>query len=756
MLKSTPESYLENDNSYHSLSLEDLIEARDLFHVHLMNKKNVVATAVGRYRIRKDEPRPHQEGYLDAVQKKNKGKRTLDNSEVRDYSWPCVLVFVKDWIEYDEFEDTKSGGVDLQDFIPKRIYMPDGRIVPICVVQATKDDYVEEYVDPSRIVFPTNLVGGGFPLIVESQGVQRIASIGCVVSDGNKYYALTNRHVVGDPGTIIYTRMKGVLTPIGKSSSKQIGNVEFEKMYPGWKARNLFINNDVGLIEIDDIRIWKTDVFQIGSYSKLADLNIYNLSLKLIGAPVVAFGSVSGRLDGEVCAMFYRYKSVGGYEYAADFLIGPRGDTKLQTKHGDSGTLWLLKTEDTETKTPSLLPIAVQWGQHSFIDDAGKGKSAYALATSLSNALRMLEVDLVRGWNLDQDYTWGKLGHFSIANVACDCVKNRNLKRLMLNNIEVITFDFDSLTISQIDKGLKALRKDFGFVPLADVPDLVWKGREAGIKRGKESPNHFADMDKKDSHGKTLLDYCTGDFTNMQFLTPAEWLSYYQDDAVRDRSKGILPFRVWQIFNEMQTACQAGEINRFVAAAGILSHYVGDACQPLHISHMFDGIPNGNGGKMGEGVHSVFETNMINKFIVEILNEATSLINNGRLGDLRIVKDGRQAAGLTVELMKEVLKLVQPKTLVDICEMHKGQGKAFIAERMWDKIGAKKMGKIFGLGALYLASLWQSAWEAGDGDHNITELDEVDLDSLIQLYESKTFIPSVNIKEIGQYTVDLV
>ena len=33
-------------------------------------------------------------------------------------------------------------------------------------------------------------------MIVESQGVQRIASIGCVVSDGNKYYALTNKHVL--------------------------------------------------------------------------------------------------------------------------------------------------------------------------------------------------------------------------------------------------------------------------------------------------------------------------------------------------------------------------------------------------------------------------------------------------------------------------------------------------------------------------------------------------------------------------------
>ena len=34
---------------FNTLSLRDLIEARDHYHVHLVHKRNVVATAVGRY-----------------------------------------------------------------------------------------------------------------------------------------------------------------------------------------------------------------------------------------------------------------------------------------------------------------------------------------------------------------------------------------------------------------------------------------------------------------------------------------------------------------------------------------------------------------------------------------------------------------------------------------------------------------------------------------------------------------------------------
>ena len=47
----------------------------------------------------------------------------------------------------------------------------------------------------------------------------------------------------------------------------------FVKVYAGVASKNLFINSDIGLIEIDDVRQWRTDVFgleEIGQNGKLA------------------------------------------------------------------------------------------------------------------------------------------------------------------------------------------------------------------------------------------------------------------------------------------------------------------------------------------------------------------------------------------------------------------------------------------------------------------------------------------------------
>ncbi len=41
--------------SYSSLSMKDLLEARDTFHIHLDHLDNVSATAVGLFRIRRDD-----------------------------------------------------------------------------------------------------------------------------------------------------------------------------------------------------------------------------------------------------------------------------------------------------------------------------------------------------------------------------------------------------------------------------------------------------------------------------------------------------------------------------------------------------------------------------------------------------------------------------------------------------------------------------------------------------------------------------
>ncbi|SEJ17706.1 hypothetical protein [Paraburkholderia diazotrophica] len=125
---------LSTQHNFQSLSLKDLLEARDLYHWHLSNKANVVGTAVGLYLIRTDEPWPDQHADTkghDARNGKAKGIRTFDNAEVRPYSWPAVIVLVRDWIDAVEFG---HGKVDPDHMVPRTLYMPDGRAVPVCVV----------------------------------------------------------------------------------------------------------------------------------------------------------------------------------------------------------------------------------------------------------------------------------------------------------------------------------------------------------------------------------------------------------------------------------------------------------------------------------------------------------------------------------------------------------------------------------------------------------------------------------------------
>src|SRR5689334_16648787 len=112
---------LDSTFDFSALSLKDLIEARDLYHVHLMHRKNVIATAVGKYLIRPTDPRPGIEP-TEEQRKLHTLPRRLEESEVREYSWPCILVFVKEWWQPTDFQ-----GKTAQEIVPKALYMPDGR-----------------------------------------------------------------------------------------------------------------------------------------------------------------------------------------------------------------------------------------------------------------------------------------------------------------------------------------------------------------------------------------------------------------------------------------------------------------------------------------------------------------------------------------------------------------------------------------------------------------------------------------------------
>src|SRR5262249_11782775 len=163
-------------------------------------------------------------------------------------------------------------------------------------------------------------------------------------------------------------------------------------------------------------------IYGIGRIGPLADLSIFNLTLNLIGCPVRAYGAASGLLFGEISALFYRYKSVGGIEYVADFLIGSRDEQPLQTRPGDSGTVWVVEGDSVDH---NRMPVAVQWGGTVFAGDAVN--FPFALATNLSTVCRELEVELFRSSNLATFEYWEAVGHYSIGAFACQLTQNQNL-----------------------------------------------------------------------------------------------------------------------------------------------------------------------------------------------------------------------------------------------------------------------------------------------------------------------------------------
>jgi hypothetical protein len=736
-----PMDYLDgNESDFNMLSLRDLLDARDLYHVHLLHKANVIATAIGRYRIRRAEAWPTSSHPTTGTRRSAphpKGKRTLDNSEVRPYSWPCLLVFVAKWVDESDVGRALQAG----DYVPPAVYLPDGRTVPICVVEAPLDPYAPP--PAQNLMFPTNLIGGGYPVLARVQGEEHFASIGCLVTDGHLTYALTNRHVAGAPGEQVYSVLGGNETVIGTASAKQLSRLPFAEVYGDFPGKDLYVNLDIGLIEIEDQNQWTAQVYGVGTVGELADLSVHNLSLRLIGAPVRGYGAASREMRGEIQGLFYRFKSVGGFEYTADFLIGPRKGEVLATHPGDSGTLWLL---ESTSRTDPPRPLAVQWGGHVFVEGNGRKHAPYALATCLSTVCNLLEVDVVRDWNIGNPDYWGAVGHYTIAAKACDLVTNPNLKKLLQANEDRISFPQEDIS----KKNTQGLSNQ-AFIPLADVPDLAWK-RGPANRGNPEHPNHFADMDHP-APGGTLLDLCKGHPEN---VSVAVWQKYY--DAVKDPSRGLLPFRVWQFYQGMVEYVKAGDVERFVAAAGIVSHYVGDACQPLHISYLFDGDPDDTEEVQKKvkgvdktitqpraaGVHSAYEDTMVDYNTDAIMKGIDAAPADT---SWKTVKGGQAAAVAVVTLMQKTFATIQPRAIVDAYLDLKGKHPKDIAAGLWDKFGTDTI-DVMAEGCRCLAMLWDSAWKEGGGDATIKKLGALDEASLAQIYQDRTFMPSKTLDQI--------
>jgi hypothetical protein len=764
----------QNEQDFGTLSLRDLIEARDLYHFHLINKSKVIGTAIGLYLIRNEEKWPHENG--GAV--KLTYPRTFGNSQVREYSWPCIIVLVRDWVKKEEFG--KVDGAELTDVIPKRLFLPDGRSVPVCVVWAPPMPQSETRPRPP-VVRPNETFGGGLPIFVNVQKQSHIATVGCLVSDGQITYALTARHACGEPGTELSVMLRGGLKRIGVGTDKQITRKVFSEVYPALPLRQTWLNLDVGLVRIDDVRAWTPNTYGLPPIKPLFDIYEQNMSLRrLMDQPVVAVGASSGPMHGTIKALFYRYRSVGGFDYVSDFLIAP-ADGEPGARHGDSGALWYLQMPGPDAKPDArplskrdLRPLAVEWGSQIFADRGER--TTFSVATSLSNVCKLLDVELVVEGAETVSGTWGAVGHYTIGALAIEQVKDATLKAFLQANADRISLEVDAITGDLKNSDLL----DSELVPLADVPDIVWKnfpsphlnshGEDIGVTGGRdnqsggvrstgpEHPTHHCDADRPFANHNTLPEAC---IANPDLITAAKWNEYFDafPEPVNELHRGILPFRVWQFFERMKDYA-ADEPAKFIAAAGILAHYVGDASQPLHGSTMSDGIEDEepdaprdsqrkdkHGNKLpafrGEGVHSAYETQMVNsamkkgKLIPEISN------NLGADHALALAQNGKEAAKATLVLMHAVAQILPPRDIIDAYET------SFVDQTshttaLWEATGPQT-GQVMALGIRTLAMLWDAAWAAGGGHTNAGQQTKAELR---ELYEDTHFVRSVAVNGI--------
>jgi hypothetical protein len=782
-MKKTPTSVALSDLSsrpapfpprrdYASLSLRDVLDAQEAYHVYLSSLENVVATAVGRYRIHRDDwyathppdqPRPKGVAHVT-------DPRTLGNSIVRPWSWPAVLVFVREWKSFP------AGGGQV---VPKTLYLSDGRVVPTCVILAPPDESPAPAV--SNQSHASSLVGGGYPCVRDHQGMQNLGTFGCLVRKEGTFYALTNRHVAGGQGEIVRAFIRGEYSPVGVSSSFGVSRSLMRDVFPTWPGVRTLLNFDAGLIRIDDVRDWTAQVFGIGEIGETFNATEQSLTLDLVGCPVRAFGGASGVIEGEIQAFFFRYESLAGYGRTTDLLIGPRTALSVQpsrvplTQPGDSGTLWFYdppnrpnRVEQEEgfgdhdgpergERARRLRPLAMQWGgQRVQLPDGSR--SAFALASFVSSICHMLEVDIVRDWGTGHDEYWGKIGHFAIGWKACDHVPGA-LGKLLKANQERL--GFDDATISQ---GAEFRVGRDGFVPLADVPDYVWIN-----SRPQEPVQHFADIDIQDiDGGPSMLERCFKDPTN---LSAKRWKEYFDGFAAQGvgPEEGCLPFRVWQIWEAMVGYVKKKDVKRYIAAGGVLAHYVGDASQPLHCSWLHHGVPPTTkvGGrkypvprdsdafkefkKTREAkIHAIYEETMLEVDTATALADVDEANKHFRASG-RKIETGHDAAIEIVRLMHDAQERLSPTDIINADDSSLTARAR--ANALWNNKAVREATvKSLAESVRLLADLWQSAWIVGGGGaiakSKLTEMTEASLEDVYR--RDRTFVPSLSLAAMAK------
>ena len=148
---------------------------------------------------------------------------------------------------------------------------------------------------------------------------------------------------------------------------------------------------------------------------------------------------------------------------------------------------------------------------------------------------------------------------------------------------------------------------------------------------------------------------------------------------------------------------------------------------------------------MGQGVHSAYEDAMVFAHRTDIL---AGLKKTPKVKRTERIKTGFEAAQKTIELMRNTFNLIPPPKLVQTY-IDVGKGGKPATDAMWKAYG-KQTVSVMQDGAHLTALLWESAWEVGQGEANVTSTAALTQDAAMEIVSDPEFVPSTTIDKIGK------
>jgi hypothetical protein len=188
----------------------------------------------------------------------------------------------------------------------------------------------------------------------------------------------------------------------------------------------------------------------------------------------------------------------------------------------------------------------------------------------------------------------------------------------------------------------------------------------------------------------------------------------------------------------------ARSASKFLCAAGILGHYVGDACQPLHSSMHSDGLDGAS-----TGVHSTYEELMIDHFSPQLADKLDEL-KVSSLGpqarDESTIKSGFDAGLAVIELMARAQRYLRPTDICNTYESLGGGHKPAVLQGLWDAF-ADSTAQCIADGARTLGQLWQAAYDLNQQSDFSGAISQ---SVLKPMYEDKDFLPSLHLANLDE------